>query len=147
MNWAFGGSGQTPHTNAKDGVNGSRVNTAIVTIALLWGDGDMMTTTLDAIRMGQDSDCNGGDAAAVLGSMLGYANLPQGWKTAYETITSNGIGCTYSGTGVSGWNFVRVVDTSVAIARQAILQSGGSYSNGVYTIQVQDVPLPQWFEE
>jgi hypothetical protein len=83
MNWTFGTNGETHHLAVSDGSNGSRCQTAIATIALLWGDGDMMNTTLYAVRMGQDADCNAGDAVAVLGSMLGYANLPQNWKTAY----------------------------------------------------------------
>ncbi|MDD5675775.1 MAG: ADP-ribosylglycohydrolase family protein, partial [Chitinivibrionales bacterium] len=147
MNWAFGLNGQTPHAVVNDGGNGSRAQTAVATIALLWGNGDMMVTTLDAARMGQDADCNCGDAGAILGSMLGYSNLPPQWISAYVSKTSNDTGCTYSGTGVSGWTFVKVVDSCVDIAKKAILQSGGSYANGVYSIPVQNVPLPQWFEE
>jgi len=143
MNWAMGMNGQSAHCIA-DFTQGSRTNEIVVAIALLWGDGDMMNTLTDCVRMGQDADCNCADACTIVGCMLGYANLPQAWRTAYEAAPN----CTFSNsTGVSGWTFSRVLDSTLAIAKKGILQAGGSYANGVYTIPVQEIPSPQWFEK
>ena len=146
MNWAFGTDGQVKHT-LTDGGAGSRNNTTIVVIALLWGNGDIINTVTYAARMGQDTDCNCGDACAILGSMLGYANLPAQWRNTYEEAAAKNNSCSFSGTGVSGWTYFKVLDSTVAIAKKCILQSGGSYSNGVYVIPVQDIPKPQFVEE
>ncbi|MBL8026925.1 MAG: ADP-ribosylglycohydrolase family protein [Fibrobacteres bacterium] len=141
MNWAF----SSGHTKT-DGSVGSRSNTTIVVIALLWGDGDMINTTLYACRMGKDTDCNAGDAGAILGTLLGYNNLPGWWKEAYVAKTVDGSGCSFSNIGLSGWNYLRLLDSSFACAKTSILQAGGSHSGGVFTIPVQDIPAPLWFE-
>ena len=147
-NWAFGLNGQTKHIKT-DFVVGSRNNAAIVVIAALWCDNSITKAVLWAARMGSDTDCNCGDVCAIFGSMLGYANLPQQWRTTYESAQAHGINCSFDGTGASltGWTFFRVLDSTVAISKKAILQSGGTYANGVYTIPVQDIPAPQWFEK
>jgi hypothetical protein len=106
-----------------------------------------MKTVTYAVRMGQDTDCNCGDACAILGSMLGYANLPPQWRSTYEEAIANGTSCSFSGAGVSGWTYLRVIDSTVALAKKCISQSGGKYSGGVYTIPVQDISKPKWFEE
>lgn len=146
MSWALGTDSQVKHT-ITDGGAGSRNNTTIVVIALLWGDANITNTVTYAARMGQDTDCNCGDACAILGSLLGYANLPPQWRSTYEEATATNTSCTFSGAGVSGWTYFKVIDSTVSIAKKCILQSGGSYSDGVYTIPIQDIPLPQWFEE
>jgi hypothetical protein len=78
--------------------------------------------------------------------MLGYSNLPQQWRTTFEQAIQ-GPGCIFSGTGLSGWGFTRFLDSSIAMAKKSILQSGGTYSNGTYAWTTQPVPAPQWFEK
>ena len=142
--WAFGLNGQSKHTITDYGV-GSKDNITIVIIALLWGDNSITQTVLWAARMGEDTDCNCGDAAGILGAMLGYSALPQQWRTTFEQAIQ-GTGCIFGGTGLSGWGFTRVLDSTIAMAKRAILCSGGTYANGTYTWTTQPVPAPQWFE-
>jgi hypothetical protein len=143
--WAFGLNGQTRHT-IRDYAVGAKDNLTIVVIALLWGEGSITQTVLWAVRMGEDTDCNCGDAGGIVGAMLGYSNLPQQWRTTFEQAIQ-GPGCIFSGTGLSGWGFTRFLDSSIAMAKKSILQSGGTYSNGTYAWTTQPVPAPQWFEK
>ncbi len=52
------------------------INSAYVLIGLLYGEGDFVKTLDIATRCGQDSDCNPSSAAGILGTMIGYDNLP-----------------------------------------------------------------------
>jgi hypothetical protein len=145
-NWAFGKNGQAAHALA-DWNTGGRTNAICVVIALLYSDNNIENAALLAYRMGEDTDCNGGDACAILGSMLGYTNLPAQWKTLFEQAMASRDGCAFTGVGISGLTFKSYIDSTVAIAKKAILQSGGAYANGTWTIPVQDVPAPRWFEK
>ena len=146
-NWAFGLNGQTKHIMTDHPV-GSRNNLAIVVIAALWCDNSITKAILWAVRLGQDTDCNCGDVSGLLGSLLGYSGLPQQWRTTYEQAMAQGGGCVFSGTGLStNWTFKTCLDSTISIAKKAILQSGGTYANGVYTIPVQDFPAICTFEK
>ncbi|HPE74822.1 MAG TPA: ADP-ribosylglycohydrolase family protein [Draconibacterium sp.] len=58
----------------------AKINAAYIVIGLLYGEGDY-TKTLDvSTRCGQDSDCNPASAGGILGTMIGYSNLPEEWK-------------------------------------------------------------------
>ncbi len=58
----------------------AKINAAYIVIGLLYGEGDY-TKTLDvSTRCGQDSDCNPASAGGILGTMLGYSNIPEEWK-------------------------------------------------------------------
>ena len=75
------------------------VNSAYVVIGLLYGNGDFGKTIDIATRCGQDSDCNPASAGGILGTMLGYDNIPTQWldavkeseniKFAYTTCSLN----------------------------------------------------------
>ncbi len=79
----------------------SKINSAYVTIGLLYGQGDFHRTIDVAARCGQDADCNPATAAGILGTMLGYSNIPEYWKKnlyevedrnfAYTTLSLNKV--------------------------------------------------------
>lgn len=77
------------------------INSAYVVLALLYGQGDF-TKTLDiATRAGQDADCNPSSAGGILGTMIGYSNIPPYWTNGlkdaedidfkYTTISLNDV--------------------------------------------------------
>jgi hypothetical protein len=79
----------------------AKINSAYVVMGLLYGNGDY-TATLDiATRAGQDADCNPSTAGGVLGTILGYNNIPAKWKLglkeiedmnfSYTTLSLNGV--------------------------------------------------------
>ncbi|MBS1504612.1 MAG: ADP-ribosylglycohydrolase family protein, partial [Bacteroidetes bacterium] len=58
----------------------SKLNSAYVVLALLYGNGDYTKTLRIAARCGQDADCNPSTVGGVLGAMLGYSKIPAYWK-------------------------------------------------------------------
>ncbi len=54
-------------------------NAALLTAALLYGEGDFEQTICYAVMGGWDTDCNGATTGAILGTMLGRAGIPESW--------------------------------------------------------------------
>jgi ADP-ribosylglycohydrolase len=54
-------------------------NAAVVSAALLWGEGDFARTVALAVQGGWDTDCNGATAGSAFGAMHGRAALPDEW--------------------------------------------------------------------
>jgi len=54
-------------------------NAAVVTAALLWGEGDYTRTIGLAVQGGWDTDCNGATAGSAFGAMHGTEGLPGHW--------------------------------------------------------------------
>ncbi|MCO7111845.1 ADP-ribosylglycohydrolase family protein [Bacteroides uniformis] len=50
---------------------------------MLYGEGDFTKTIDISTRAGQDSDCNPASAAGILGTMIGYSNIPEYWKGTF----------------------------------------------------------------
>jgi hypothetical protein len=77
------------------------INSAYVVLALLYGQGDFSKTLEIATRAGQDADCNPSSAAGILGTMMGYSEIPDYWKNnlkdaedidfKYTTISLNDV--------------------------------------------------------
>ena len=53
------------------------VNGAYIALGLLYGNGDFNKTIEITTRCGQDSDCNPANAGGILGTLLGFSNLPE----------------------------------------------------------------------
>jgi len=58
----------------------AKINAAYIVIGLLYGEGDFSATMEISTRCGQDSDCNPASAGGILGTMMGYSNIPELWK-------------------------------------------------------------------
>lgn len=58
----------------------AKINAAYIIIGMLYGEGDYSKTMEIATRCGQDSDCNPASAGGILGTILGYSNIPEFWK-------------------------------------------------------------------
>ena len=56
------------------------INSAYVTIGLLYGQGDFGKSIEISTRCGLDADCNPSTAAGILGVMLGYSKIPEVWR-------------------------------------------------------------------
>jgi hypothetical protein len=75
----------TEDVGCPDGVHAAfnidaTVNAAYVVLGLLYGNGDFTKTLEISTRAGQDSDCNPSSAGGILGTMIGYENIPAYWK-------------------------------------------------------------------
>ncbi len=64
----------------------ARINAAYIVIGLLYGEGDFGKTVDISTRCGQDSDCNPASSGGILGTVLGYDNIPAYWKQGIEKV-------------------------------------------------------------
>jgi hypothetical protein len=118
----------------------AKINGAYVVIGLLYGNSDPLQTIVTSMRSGQDSDCNPSSAAGILAAALGYDQLPDEFTQGLDTSA------TFSYTD---YDFERLLAVSEKLARESVLQAGGSIevdANGeeVFVIPVQ-TPQPAEF--
>lgn len=64
----------------------AKLNSAYVTLGLLYGKGNFTRSVDIATRCGQDADCNAATVGGVLGVMLGYDNIPSFWLDPLKEI-------------------------------------------------------------
>jgi len=78
-------------------------NAQIVSMALLWGEGDLEKSICGAVQAAFDTDCNGATVGSVVGMMRGAKNLPEKWISPLNDRLD---------TGVAGYNRVKISDVA-----------------------------------
>jgi len=117
----------------------SKINSAYVVMGLLYGQGDFYRTVDIAARCGQDADCNPATAAGILGTMLGYSNIPEYWKkNLYEVEDRN-----FAYTSLSLNN---VYELGLKHALQVVAKNGGQVNDDEITLACQQ-PQPVKYEQ
>lgn len=115
------------------------INSAYILIGLLYGEGDFFKTMDIATRCGQDSDCNPASAAGILGTILGYSQIPEYWmKNLKEVEDMN-----FAHTNIS---LNKSYDMSYRQALQMIERNGGKITEKDVTISCQS-PVPVRYEK
>ncbi|MDP4204390.1 MAG: ADP-ribosylglycohydrolase family protein, partial [Bacteroidota bacterium] len=115
------------------------MNSAYVTIGLLYGQGDFFKTIDIATRCGQDADCNPSTAAGILGTMIGYSRIPEKWKkNLYEVENIN-----FAYTDIS---LNKAYKMSFDHALKVIARNGGKISGDNVTLVYQK-PIPVRYEK
>lgn len=66
-------------------------NAALVSAALLWGDGDFTKTIGYAVQGGWDTDCTGATAGSIFGAMHGADALPPHWIRPLNDLVRSSI--------------------------------------------------------
>ena len=118
------------------------LNGAYITVGLLYGQGDFEKSMEIACRCGQDSDCNPSSAAGILGTMIGYSNIPEKWMAQVREVED----MNFKYTDIS---LDKVYEMSFDQACKVIAREGGKVSEGNVAIKVQKpqpVRLEQSFE-
>ena len=64
----------------------AKINSAWIILGLLYGEGDFGKTVEISTRCGDDSDCNPASAGGILGTVLGYDNIPEYWKQGLDDV-------------------------------------------------------------
>lgn len=108
----------------------AKINSAYIVLGLLYGQGDYTKTMQISTRAGQDSDCNPSSAGGILGTMLGYDNIPAYWKQGLKE--AEGIDFKYTTMSLND-----VYGIGLKHALQVIERNGGKVSNDNVTIAVQ----------
>jgi len=88
-------------------------NAQLVTVGLLWGEGDFEKSVCRAVQGCLDTDCNGATAGSVVGMMLGAGKLPGKWTGPLNDTLE---------TGLTGYTRVKV--SQLAEETHRLLESG-----------------------
>jgi hypothetical protein len=118
----------------------AKLNGAYVALGLLYGGGDFSKTLEVATRSGQDSDCNPSSAGGILGVMLGYAKLPDLWKSGIPALAGQKFSYTE-------YSFDDIVQSTLRRAEKVVVAAGGTVDANGLTIPAQapePPPLQQW---
>jgi hypothetical protein len=112
----------------------AKINGAYIAIGLLYGEGDFGRTMEIATRCGQDSDCNPSNAAGILGTMMGYSNIPQRWKTGLDEIMDRKLDyCDYS--------LADACEVTYELAAELVERNAGAVTESGWRIERQQ-PVP-----
>jgi len=110
----------------------AKINGAYIALGLLYGERDIEKTTIISTRCGQDSDCNPSNAAGVICTTIGFAKLPERFKSALDP---KGV---FSHTA---YNFPRLIAVSETLVRQFIEREGGRVEKGADGEEVFVIPV------
>jgi hypothetical protein len=117
----------------------SKVNAAYVVIGLLYGGKDFTKTLEISTRCGQDADCNPSTAGGILGTVLGYDQIPAYWKMGLKE--AEGIDFKYTTMSLN-----TVYEVGLKHALENIRRNGGAVNGENITIKTQEVK-PVQFEK
>jgi len=120
----------------------AKVNAAYVVMGLLYGEGDFTKTLEIATRTGQDADCNPSSAGGILGTIIGYNQLPAYWKMGLKEAED--IDFKYTTISLHD-----VYEISYKHALQNIEANGGKVDGDQITLPIQQpvaVKLEKGFE-
>lgn len=108
----------------------AKINAAYIVIGLLYGKGDFGATIDISTRCGYDSDCNPANAGGILGTMIGYSNIPDYWKQGIEKVEDTNFAYTEM-------SLTKVYDVGLRHAIEMIKRNGGVEKDDAFTIQYQ----------
>ncbi|HEX5669722.1 MAG TPA: ADP-ribosylglycohydrolase family protein [Chitinophagaceae bacterium] len=117
------------------------LNAAYVVLGLLYGNGDIGRSMEITTRAGQDADCNPSTVGGILGTMIGYKNIPPYWMQGLEGAED--IDFKYTSMSLN-----KVYQVGLKHALQNILKNGGKQIGNDVIInseQVSQVRFEQGF--
>ncbi len=120
----------------------AKINAAYIVIGLLYGNGDFGATVDISTRCGYDSDCNPANAGGILGTVIGYDNIPEYWKQGIDKVENMDFQYTEM-------SLKKVYETGFRHASEMIKRHDGKEENESFLIKYQSpgtVPLEVAFE-
>ncbi len=119
----------------------SKINSAYIALALLYGNGDYSKTLEIAVRCGQDTDSNASPIGGILGVMKGYSGIPAFWLNPLKEIEA----LNFEGMDIS---LNKAYEMSNRHALELIRKNGGKIQGDEIHIKLQQpavLPLEQNF--
>ena len=110
----------------------AKINAAYIVIGLLYGEGDYSKTLDISTRCGQDSDCNPASAGGILGTMMGYSNIPEYWRKGVTPVES--LDFKYTTMSLND-----VYETGTKHALEMLEKKGANIDNENIEIQVEKI--------
>jgi hypothetical protein len=120
----------------------AKINAAYIVIGLLYGQGDFGATVDISTRCGYDSDCNPANAAGILGTMMGYSQIPDHWKQGIGKVED--INFRYTEMSLN-----KVYEMGFRHALEVVKKNGGYEEGNDVLIKYQEpqvVPFEKGFE-
>lgn len=120
----------------------AKINSAWVVLGLLFGDGDFGKTISISARAGDDSDCNPSNAGGILGTMIGFNQIPDFWKQGLAEVEN--VNFAHTATSLA-----KAYDLSFRHALEMVRRNGGGVEVEAVLIPVQEpvtAPLEVNFE-
>jgi hypothetical protein len=117
----------------------AKINAAYIVIGLMYGEGDFGKTIEISTRCGQDSDCNPASAGGILGTMIGYSNIPEYWRKGLAPVEERDF--KYTTISLS-----EVYDMSYRHALEMIEKNGGTVAEEEVIILPEE-PVAVKFEK
>ncbi len=120
----------------------AKINAAYIVIGLLYGKGDFGATVDISTRCGYDSDCNPANSGGILGTMLGYENIPDYWKQGIDKVENMDFKYT-------DMSLNKVYEIGFRHAAEMIKRNSGQEEEDSFLIKYQTpktVPLEIGFE-
>ena len=117
----------------------AKINAAYIVIGLLYGGGDFGKTIDISTRCGQDSDCNPASSGGILGTILGYSNIPEKWKAGLDRVEDRDF--KYTTISLND-----AYEMSYRHALEMIGRNRGTVTEEEVTIRVEE-PMPVRFEQ
>lgn len=114
-------------------------NCAYIIIGLLYGGGDFERTMDISTRCGFDSDCNPSSACGILGTVIGYANIPKKYSLPLEKSEN----LLFVGTDYSP---KKLYEISAGHAAKVLESCGFKFSGDGFVSVPYKEPLPAKFE-
>ncbi|MBL1408276.1 ADP-ribosylglycohydrolase family protein [Sphingobacterium faecale] len=121
----------------------AKLNMAYVVMALLYGGHDFYKTMDIATRAGQDSDCNPSTACGILGTMIGFKNIPETW--IIPLLKADTVKFSHS-----KYSLTDIYDVNMGLALENIESSGGRVSEDSVYINagvIQEVEYVKNFKD
>lgn len=128
-----------PHGTFRSYNIDATINSAYVVIGLLYGEKDFFKTMDISTRCGQDSDCNPATAAGILGTMIGYSQIPEYWMENLREVEDMDLAYT-------SMSLNKTYEVGLSHALQMIERNGGTVTDSDVTIRYQQ-PVAVRFEE
>ena len=115
------------------------LNGAYIAIGLLYGSGDFGRTLEISTRCGQDSDCNPSNAGGILGTLIGFRNIPDKWKAGLDKVEH--LKFSYS-----DYSLKDVYKVNYRLAAELVKRSGGAVDEKAWIINLQTPKPPEKLE-
>jgi hypothetical protein len=108
----------------------AKINSAWIVLGLLYGQGDLGKTYSISTRAGDDSDCNPGNAGGIVGTIIGYKNIPEYWQQGLAQVEP--IDFKYTTISLN-----KAYDMSFNHALEVIQRNGGEVNDTDVIIKIQ----------
>lgn len=118
---------------------GTPINCGYIILGLLYGQGDFEKTIDISTRAGQDSDCNPASSGGILGTLLGYSNIPEKYRIPLEKVADLPFNHTE-------YSLNKAYEISLKHALAMIEKNGGKVKDNLVSIRSQKIE-PVRFEE